>query len=218
MNHLPARFRTPDAPDRPLTRRAQGKLETRDKVLEAAKRLFIRHGYQAATIRDIATEAGMSTGAVFANFSDKNDLFHAVLGADLDAHLAMMQGAIGHAGPIDAALRELFAIGYKMQLNQLPLLRAATGLSWTSGLEGEFGDRPQSRKVTDVVAEMLSRAADRGELAPQSDYRIIASMVWDLYIANYRRALFDDWGLDELKARFARQIAIILDGLRPAQA
>ena len=55
--------------------RALAKLRTREKILAAAKALFAEHGYEAATIRDIARQAGMSTGAVFASFTDKSDLF-----------------------------------------------------------------------------------------------------------------------------------------------
>ena len=215
MNHLPTRFRDPEAAERPLTRRAQAKLETRDRVLQAAKRLFIDRGFEGATIRDIASEAGMSTGAVFANFTDKHDLFHAVLNGDLDAHLRMIEGVINHPGPVSDALLELFSIGYDVHLDQLPLLQAATSLSWTSGLEGDFGERPQCRKVIAFTAEIIEGGVKRGELKSSADSRLVAEMIWDAYIANYRRALFGDWGADQLKSRLADQIAVILDGLRP---
>ena len=54
-----------------VNRRQVAKARTRVKVLEAARTLFAERGYDAATIRDIAKGAGMSTGAVFANFQDK---------------------------------------------------------------------------------------------------------------------------------------------------
>ena len=53
-----------------LNRRQAAKVRTRQKVLEAARQLFAERGYEPATIRDIAQGAGMSTGAVFANFQD----------------------------------------------------------------------------------------------------------------------------------------------------
>ncbi|MCR5878423.1 TetR/AcrR family transcriptional regulator [Phenylobacterium sp. J367] len=67
------------------TRRALAKQQTRAKVLAAARRLFSEQGYEGATIRDIATAAGMSTGAVFANFTDKSDLFREIMTADMEA-------------------------------------------------------------------------------------------------------------------------------------
>lgn len=70
-----------DAPINPVGRRAQAKARTRDKVLVAARALFNEVGYAAATIRDIAVGAGMSTGAVFANFDDKAALYRAAMNA-----------------------------------------------------------------------------------------------------------------------------------------
>ena len=66
-----------------LNRRQAAKVRTRQKVLDAARTLFAERGYEPATIRDIARGAGMSTGAVFANFQDKAELFEAVLAEDL---------------------------------------------------------------------------------------------------------------------------------------
>lgn len=63
-----------------LNRRQQAKAATRQKVLDAAENLFGTAGYKAATIRGIAKGAGMSTGAVFANFEDKDALYLAIHG------------------------------------------------------------------------------------------------------------------------------------------
>lgn len=59
----------------PPNKRAMAKALTRAKVRSAAEALFDAVGYEKATIRDIATKAGMSTGAVFANFKDKLALY-----------------------------------------------------------------------------------------------------------------------------------------------
>ncbi|MEW6016990.1 MAG: helix-turn-helix domain-containing protein, partial [Pseudomonadota bacterium] len=66
------------------TRRALAKQQTRAKVLAAARELFSTSGYEGATIRDIAAAAGMSTGAVFANFADKSELFREIMTVDLE--------------------------------------------------------------------------------------------------------------------------------------
>lgn len=55
------------------------KARTYQKVLEAAAGLFAaKGGYERATIRTIAKAAGMSTGAVYANFPDKETLYRAI--------------------------------------------------------------------------------------------------------------------------------------------
>lgn len=64
----------------PLNRRQAAKLRTSAKVMNAARLLFQTKGYDATTIRMIAKEAGMSTGAVFANYQDKAELYALAFG------------------------------------------------------------------------------------------------------------------------------------------
>lgn len=216
MNHVPNGFRSAVAGEqRPLTRRAQAKLQTRDKVLAAAKRLFIDRGYEAATIRDIAQEAGMSTGAVFANFTDKNHLFHEVIKADVEALSVMGRDLVrNHSGSIEAVLGEFFTIGYRWQLDQLPLLQAAKSLSWSQGLEGDLGERPQYTQVVAFLRDLLHKAIEREEIAKDAEIDFLAEMLWEAYNANYRGAVFDNWDEARLRQRIAKQVKVILAGVR----
>lgn len=62
--------------------RQRRKVRTRDLVVAAAKKLFeAEGGYAKATTRDIATKAGRSTGAIFANFEGgKDELYQFIYG------------------------------------------------------------------------------------------------------------------------------------------
>ena len=64
-------------------RRAESQRQTRAKVREAARVCFSTLGYEKTTTRDIARTAGMSTGAIFANFSDKASLYREVMGVPI---------------------------------------------------------------------------------------------------------------------------------------
>jgi AcrR family transcriptional regulator len=48
---------------------------TRQHLLAAAAEVFARRGYAAATLDEVAERAGFSKGAVYSNFSNKEDLF-----------------------------------------------------------------------------------------------------------------------------------------------
>ena len=50
-------------------------------VLDAARRVFLARGYHAATLEQIAEEAGFSKGVVYSQFDSKADLFLALLEA-----------------------------------------------------------------------------------------------------------------------------------------
>ena len=77
--------------EKSLNKRQQAKIRTRQKVLDAGRTLFMEGGYAKATIRDIAKGAGMSTGAVFANFEDKADLLLTIGREELQFHQELLE-------------------------------------------------------------------------------------------------------------------------------
>lgn len=62
------------------SRRAEQAHETRNRILEAARTLFIRHGYSGATIEAIAQEAGVSPLTIYGVFGNKASLLQALIG------------------------------------------------------------------------------------------------------------------------------------------
>ena len=59
--------------------RKESQLQTREHLLDAALEVFSRRGYDAASVDEIAAEAGYSKGAVYSNFSNKEELFLALI-------------------------------------------------------------------------------------------------------------------------------------------
>ncbi len=200
--------------EEPTSLRAQSKLKTRKRVLEAARRLFMERGYDAATIRDIAADAGLSTGAVFASFSDKTDLFNAVMAEDFQQLVERLKSVVRPDDSVEQAVLAVFRAGYEFHGAQLPLLQAAVSLSWSHGLGGEFGDRPTQGLAMQSLTDVLKRGVEHGELKADADLRPVAEVLWEVYVGNYRRALFDSWSIGQLIARMQSQIALILAGVK----
>lgn len=65
--------------------RPEAQAQTREHLVEAAKRLFIECGFAGTSLRDIAEEAGYSQGAFYSNFPCKE----AVLLELLKRHVAL---------------------------------------------------------------------------------------------------------------------------------
>jgi TetR/AcrR family transcriptional repressor of nem operon len=51
------------------------KRDTREKILESARRLFNRNGYSGASIEEIMSDAGLSHGGFYRHFSGKDELY-----------------------------------------------------------------------------------------------------------------------------------------------
>src|SRR5690606_64171 len=58
--------------------------ETKVKILEVATELFARHGFEGASIREIAREAGVNLAAVNYHFQNKQSLYYKVMDANCE--------------------------------------------------------------------------------------------------------------------------------------
>lgn len=195
-----------------MNRRQAAKVRTRQKVLDAARALFAERGYDPATIRDIAKGAGMSTGAVFANFQDKAELFEAVLTEDLQGAANVLRDGASREAPVRDRLVNGFIAGYHASLEQLPLVQAVVARSWFQPTEAEARLRPAFRALPMVGVEVLESAKARGELKSDADPRLLGELVWAAYLSNYRRAAYEGWDADTLSDHIGRQVDAILAG------
>jgi len=59
--------------------RSESKVRTRADLIAAARDVFLARGFHAATLDEIAEQAGYTKGAVYSNFAGKDDLFIAML-------------------------------------------------------------------------------------------------------------------------------------------
>jgi AcrR family transcriptional regulator len=70
--------------------REQSQAQTRERIIEAGRRLFIQQGYGAASIRDIAEAAGYSQGAFYSNFKDKEAVLLELLRGHMEAEASQL--------------------------------------------------------------------------------------------------------------------------------
>lgn len=69
-----------DAPRKPGRPKGGSSEHTRERILDAAETLFADRGYDGASIRDVATQAGLQIHSVGYHFGPKESLFDAVVG------------------------------------------------------------------------------------------------------------------------------------------
>ena len=65
---------------------------TRNKLLESARAEFMEKGYMKASLRSICKNAGVTTGALYFFFQDKEDLFESIAKETINNIWQMMQG------------------------------------------------------------------------------------------------------------------------------
>lgn len=83
-------------------RREREKSETRDKILDAARELFVTEGYEGVSMRKVAEKIEYSPTAIYVHFTDKNELFHELCSQDYARLAEVFQSS---AMPIDPVER-----------------------------------------------------------------------------------------------------------------
>lgn len=82
---------------------------TKDRILDAAARIFREVGYTAASLRDIAEEAGMQAGSLYYHFESKEQLAEEVMTVGVDGSYATILSAMDDLSDTASTLDKLEA-------------------------------------------------------------------------------------------------------------
>ncbi len=202
-------------------RRAAGKDHSRQKIVAAAKRLFAQRGYDRTTVRDIATEAGVSTGALFVSFVGKAEVFREVVlveraaaWRDIDAALARCLA--DPAATIDEVLLAMFEIAYRHRLQDLPFIQETMRAAWSAEMGESLREMLGEWSISALIGKALAAAAERGQITRDADIALLSRMLWTSALGMVPRAVFDGWSLARLTEQLRAENAAILAGARPS--
>src|SRR5215470_1508041 len=90
-------------------RREREKSETRDKILDAAREIFITEGYEGVSLRKVANKIEYSPTAIYVHFADKEELFRELCHQDYARLAQVFQSSVMSTDPIDR-LKQIGAI------------------------------------------------------------------------------------------------------------
>src|SRR6516165_3192717 len=86
-------------------RREREKRETRERILDAARELFMARGYDGVSMRQIADKIEYSPTAIYVHFADKDELFHEICHEDFRRLAHSFAGIAQIADPIERMRR-----------------------------------------------------------------------------------------------------------------
>jgi AcrR family transcriptional regulator len=141
--------------------RGESRRLTRERLLDAAADAFAVRGYHGASLEEIAEAAGFSRGAVYSNFTGKEDLFLALLDRRLEGQAEAWWAMLGADEPDHTFERELERNrGWHLAEAEF-LLHVARDERVREALAERY------RRTRDDLAAFLERRyAERGEAPP----------------------------------------------------
>lgn len=126
----------------PVRRTAEDTAATRAALVDAALFAFARDGIDRATLAGIAEAAGVTRGAVYHHFADKDALLGAVLGETWDVVATPVWAALDTPGVPLAARLEAFALAWLAALHSDRRFAALMAVSLrAAGPSGAFVEK-----------------------------------------------------------------------------
>ncbi len=192
------------------------KLETRRKVLEAARDLFNEIGYEETTIRAVAERAGVSVGSVFTTFASKADVLSQVMDDRVDALYRELDHVARHMrGSVIDRLCSLFAIHYDFECRRVRLFLAHIAASFSPSLDSSTVPYGRNARFKAMIIDMLREGQTKGEVRDDADLDLILDTLMGAYAWNYRLAAAGRADHADMTIIMDRQIRLIFHGLLP---
>jgi AcrR family transcriptional regulator len=200
--------------------RERHKLEKRQRIRAAVRDLFSKHGYETATLRQIALRAHVGLGTLFNYAQDKRDLVFLIFNEEL---AAVTEEAVEAAQAQEGLLEQLLGLcrpHYKF-FGRNPALSRILLKDMTFYSEGKQAAEflRIRRRLLFAIEEVVRGAQRNGEVRSVEDARRIANSVFFVFAGALR------WWIAERKpdpkkglAEVRRLFELLIDGLGASPA
>ena len=163
------------------------------ELLDAALSLFVSKGFSATKVEDVAASAGVSKGTLFLYFSSKEDLFKAVIRANLADHFPAWNQEFEEFLGTTPAMLEYAMVSWWQRIGSTD----ASGITKLVMSEAnnfpevvQFYDQEVIRPGHELFQRILQRGIDSGEFVVFNTEQAVHSLVSAIvYVTMWKHAL-----------------------------
>jgi AcrR family transcriptional regulator len=149
---------------------------TRDRLIEAAIEFFVTKGYADTTVQEIANRAGLTTGAIYANFDGKRELLERALERTATSAYDTL-GWSGNGHPEHEPGRaELIELWTAALTDPAQAVHRLTLEAWVAAMHDEAAAQTFFERVSTsdrYLRKVVKEGRRRGELAGEIDGRVL---------------------------------------------
>ncbi len=201
-----------------IGRRARNKRDKLNRIKTAARRLFVSKGFDDATLREIATRAGVGLGTVFLYAANKRDLLFLIANDGLEEATAAAAAAVTLDAPLLDNLLAMFRCHYVFFARQPALSRLVLRemTFYETGAQARAFQATRDALIA-LIEEAVALAIKQGSIAAAETPRLIGWTVFCIYQVELRRWLSErDLDLRKGMGRLRRTLKVCVTGLGPA--
>jgi AcrR family transcriptional regulator len=188
--------------------------EVEERILDAARRVFLERGFEGASIDEIAEVARAGKPTIYARFANKRELFTAVVTRDIVGQMEQFKGDVPAVGSIEERLVSagLALLRWALDSERIGLLRLAIAEAHRFPDLASSVSRSARDLSTEIAARFLREIAQSDELgtqpafAPQRLPRTARSFLDLVVLPMMLRALFEQ-NLEALRPEIGPHLA-----------
>jgi AcrR family transcriptional regulator len=199
--------------------------EVEERILDAARRIFLERGFEGASIDEIAALARSGKPTIYARFPGKRALFTAVVTRDIVTHVEHFKADVPAVGSIEERLTgaAIAVLRWGLESERIGLMRLAIAEVRRFPDLASNVSRSARERSTEVTARFLSEIAQSDELgtlpafAPQRLPTTARSFLDLIVVPMVLRALFEQKPealRPEIGPHVARSVAFFLAACR----
>jgi AcrR family transcriptional regulator len=202
-----------------------GKAATQERILLAATRLFLDHGYEQTTVAQVATEAGVSRATVFWHFSDKASLFREAFNRLVEPFRVSLERNFDDLEP-EKRLSEQIALYQSFAARHRPALEgfvrwAVEAQGFREAMINTLLDMHQRYNgvLAETIAEIAPPEHDPKALATGLIVLMDGDLILSFFDTSTRRAEERSLAIDTVAALIPRRSQTLADSLpRPSRS
>jgi len=154
-------------------------METRDRILQAAVRVFSRNGFDRASVKSIAEEAGVAVGSIYNHFGSKDDLLISIFEEEFAHRTALVDRIRESRDPIPDQVERLLQEHFSRARDHRELAELLLYERYHRGSRVRERLAALQADVVIRIAAILRRGIDEGWIRPCHP-EVVAQALFDL--------------------------------------
>ncbi len=152
--------------------------DKRERILEAAIRVFAQGGFYATRVSDIAKEAGVADGTIYLYFENKDDVLISIFQDRIGKLLEVLREVAGRDEPVDERVRRIIELQLGLLEGRRDLAEVITvNLRQSSKLLKQYG-APLFTEYLELIASVIAEGQRSGVFRQDVSSRVAARALW----------------------------------------
>jgi TetR/AcrR family transcriptional regulator, fatty acid metabolism regulator protein len=205
----------PAPPRRRTARRAPRAADKRERILDAAVRVFARKGFHATRVSEVAKAAGVADGTIYLYFKSKDELLVSLFEDRVERLLAFLEAELPRAATASEKLRRVIELQLGLLEGERDLAEVVTVILRQSTKLMKQYAAPKFTAYLDAIGRVVADGQAAGELRRDVSPHLAARAIFgalDGIAMTWALGKADRGGLVRASGQLA---AIVLRGLAP---